>query len=85
MGLKCLSDIVKSIMENVFSGINDADVYIDEAGAFSKDWNHHVQLLSDILHHQCENSFTINPLKCKWAIKETDCLEYWLTIQGLTP
>ena len=48
MGLKCSPDIAQSIMESVFSCINDADVYIDDIGAFSKDWDHHVQLLADI-------------------------------------
>jgi hypothetical protein len=33
-------------MENVLSGIKDADVYIDNVGAFSNDWNHQVNLLA---------------------------------------
>jgi hypothetical protein len=35
MGLKCSPDIAQAIMENVLSDIKDADVYIDDAGAFS--------------------------------------------------
>ena len=49
MGLKCSPDIAQSIMESVLSVIDDANVYIDDVGAFSKYWNHHIQLLANIL------------------------------------
>lgn len=41
MGCKCSPDITQGIMEHVLSG------NIDDIGAFSKDWNKHVQLLSE--------------------------------------
>ncbi len=46
MGLKCSPDIAQSIMEKILSGIDDADLYIDNVGVFSKDWDNHVQLLA---------------------------------------
>ena len=72
MGLKCSPDIAQAAMKNVLSGIKDADVYINDVGAFSYDWDHHVKLIATILWRLCENGFIINPLKCECAVKETD-------------
>ncbi len=67
MGLKCSPDIAQAAMENVLSGIKDADVYIDDVGAFSDDWDHHVNLIATFLRRLHENGFTINPLNSSTA------------------
>ncbi len=72
MGLKCSPDIAQAAMENVLSDIEDTNVYIDDVGVFSNDWDHHVNLLATILRRLRENGFIIDPLKCEWAVKETD-------------
>ena len=49
MGLKCSPDNAQAAMENVLSDIKNAYIYIDDVGAFSNDWDHHVKLIATIL------------------------------------
>jgi hypothetical protein len=79
MGLKYSPDFAQETMEKIFCNIKDAEVYINNIGAFSNTWEHHMKLLCTILEKLHDKGFTVNPLKFDWAIKETDWLSHLLT------
>jgi hypothetical protein len=64
MGLKYLPNFAQEAMQNIFRNIDDAEVYINDIGAFSPNCEHHLKLLCTILTKLQENGFTVNPLIC---------------------
>ena len=85
MGISTSPDMAQEIMEQVLCDLNDTEVYLDDIAAFSTGFTSHLVLLEKILSCLQDNGFAVNPLKCEWAIQETDFLGHWLTPTGIKP
>ena len=85
MGMSESPNIATEMMHSVLNGIEGIEFYIDNIGIFSSTWANHLPLLSTILTRLQDVRFTINPLKCEWAIQETDFLGHWLMPTGIKP
>ena len=63
----------------------EAKIYIEDIGVFSDFWEQHMPVLPVVLQKLQEHGFTVNQLKCEWAVNGTDWLGYWLTPTCLKP
>jgi len=76
MGVKISPDVAQSIMEEIFKGL-DLEIYIEDIRYWSNGtFEEHMKVIDKILQHLADNGLKCNPLKCAWAIKETDFLGY---------
>ena len=85
MGVKQSPDIAQAHIEQLLSDFEESDVYIDDVGIFSNDWDSRMKSLRMILQKLQDHGFTCNPLKCEFCVQETDWLGYWLTPTGIKP
>ena len=85
MGVSKSPDIATEMMHSILDDIDGIEFYMDDIGGFSPTWTAHLSLLSTILGNLENVGFTINPLKCEWAVQETDFLGHWLTPMGVKP
>ena len=85
MGISESPNIATNMMHSVLDDIDGIEFYMDDIGVFTTTWTNHLSLLSTVLGCLENVGFTINPLKCEWAIQEMDFLGHWLTPNGVKP
>ena len=85
MGISESPNIPTEMMHSVLDDIDSIEFYMDDIGVFTTTSTDHVSLLSTVLGHLENVGFTINLLKCEWAIQQTDFLGHWLTPNGIKP
>ena len=76
IGVKVSPDVAQNIMEEVLNGI-DCSIYMDDVGIWIKgSFQEHLSVIEQVLHQFAANNLKCNPLKCSWAVKETNFLGY---------
>jgi hypothetical protein len=86
MGFIGSTDWVQATMEEIYKYVFDkAELFIGNIGLFHTDRDKHLAMIDLVLTCLKENSFTVNPLKCEWAITKTDWLGHYLTPTGPKP
>lgn len=84
MGLKTAPDEAQALIEHILDGL-EVEVYIDDVGIFSNTYEEHLEKIRQVLQRLEENGCKVNPLKCEWAVAETDFLGFWMTPDGVRP
>ena len=88
MDFICSPDIAQAEIDNILSVIHATDLYVDDVGAFSISWDHHVELLSTMLHHLNDNGLpsahlSVNGLSKKWTALDVFSLHVALKIDAI--
>ena len=87
MGLTNSPDVFQSVMHPLlFQDIPQVECFIDDIGIFTNfSFDHHLTILHQVLLRLKQSGFTVNPLKCAWAVQSTDYLSFLLTTEGIKP
>ena len=86
MGVLESLDIAQEFMENLLRDLlQEIVVYIDDILVTNHDWKSRLILLDKVLARLKDAGVSVNPLKCEWAVQETDFLGHWMTSSGIKP
>ena len=85
MGVKVSPDVAQSMITEIMAGL-DCVSYIDDCGIWTDTtFEQHMELVGKVLSRLVDAGMKCNPLKCDWAVEETDFLGYWMTPTAIKP
>ena len=85
MGVKTCPDAAQAIIKRILYNV-DVEAYIDDCGIWTNgSFEDHLKLVDTVLQRLAENGMKCNPLKCDWAVQETDFLGFWMTPTSVKP
>jgi hypothetical protein len=85
MGVKVSPDAAQGLITKVLAGI-DCAACMDDCGIWTdRLFQEHMELVGKVLERLADNGLKCNPLKCDWAVQETDFLGYWMTPNNIRP
>ena len=85
MGVKVSPDVAQEIITKILNGL-DIVSYIDDCGIWTDStFKQHMELVNKVLLQLVDAGMKCNPLKCDWAVEETDFLGYWMTPDAVKP
>ena len=86
MGALPSADWAQATMNEIFDDmLDEIEVYFDDILRDDVDWDTHLNGVREILKRLEANGFTVNPLKCQWAVEEAEWMGYLLTPPGYKP
>ena len=86
MGVLESPNIAQEFMENLLQDLlEEIVVYINDILVTNHSQSSHLCLLNKVLACLKDAGFSVNPLKCEWAVKEIDFFGYWMTPTGIKP
>ena len=84
MGLTNSPDVFQSVMHPLFQDIPQVKCLIDDIGIFTNSSFHqHLSIVHQVLLRLEESGFTVNHLKCAWAVQATDYLGFLLNTESI--
>ena len=84
MGISNIPDFFQSVMHPLFTDLIDAKRFIDNISIFSLGFvTNHLSQIYQVLLKLKRNGFTVDPLKCEWAVTSSETLGFLLTLEGI--